>query len=130
MNHRVVRASSTEQDEGYVMDDSHEAAEESGGSPSKARKAAVLRQMMEDINSQNFDVIRFASYRTACKLRFIQKKTECECCFTLDAAIAGWQPQRNVAVIRIAFLARVCIDAALYCCRDQMPALGMNSVEM
>ncbi|UYV62534.1 DTNA [Cordylochernes scorpioides] len=24
---------------------------------------------------QNFDVIRFASYRTACKLRFIQKKT-------------------------------------------------------
>lgn len=28
--------------------------------------------------AQNFDVIRFATYRTACKLRFIQKKTNCE----------------------------------------------------
>ncbi|XP_064607388.1 dystrobrevin beta-like isoform X2 [Liolophura sinensis] len=33
------------------------------------------RQMMTEMRSQNFDVIRFATYRTACKLRFIQKKT-------------------------------------------------------
>ncbi|CAN8006857.1 unnamed protein product [Ixodes pacificus] len=26
--------------------------------------------------NQNLDVIRFASYRTACKLRFIQKRTQ------------------------------------------------------
>jgi len=25
--------------------------------------------------TQNFDVIRFATYRTACKLRFVQKRT-------------------------------------------------------
>jgi len=27
------------------------------------------------IGTQNFDVIRFATYRTACKLRFVQKRT-------------------------------------------------------
>ncbi|UYV62536.1 DTNA [Cordylochernes scorpioides] len=31
--------------------------------------------LLSDMKGQNFDVIRFASYRTACKLRFIQKKT-------------------------------------------------------
>ena len=30
------------------------------------------------LGAQNFDVIRFATYRTACKLRFIQKKTNCK----------------------------------------------------
>lgn len=29
--------------------------------------------------TQFFDTIRFASYRTACKIRFVQKKTSCEC---------------------------------------------------
>ncbi|ELU02511.1 hypothetical protein CAPTEDRAFT_221719 [Capitella teleta] len=33
------------------------------------------RQLITDMRAQNFDVIRFATYRTACKLRFIQKKT-------------------------------------------------------
>ena len=28
--------------------------------------------------AQNYDVIRFATYRAACKLRFIQKKTNRE----------------------------------------------------
>ena len=30
------------------------------------------------LGAQNFDVIRFATYRTACKLRFVQKKTNCK----------------------------------------------------
>lgn len=30
--------------------------------------------MFQDMRSQNYDAIRFASYRTACKLRFVQKK--------------------------------------------------------
>lgn len=30
---------------------------------------------LQELRSQSFDLIRFASYRTACKLRFIQKKT-------------------------------------------------------
>ncbi|XP_041357964.1 dystrobrevin beta-like [Gigantopelta aegis] len=33
------------------------------------------RQLLTDMRAQNFDVIRFATYRTACKIRFIQKKT-------------------------------------------------------
>ncbi|XP_046387274.1 dystrobrevin beta [Ischnura elegans] len=31
--------------------------------------------LLQDMRNQNFDTIRFASYRTACKLRFVQKKT-------------------------------------------------------
>ncbi|CAC5377786.1 Dystrobrevin-1,Dystrobrevin alpha,Dystrobrevin beta [Mytilus coruscus] len=33
------------------------------------------KQLLTEMRTQNFDVIRFATYRTACKLRFIQKKT-------------------------------------------------------
>ncbi|XP_036361393.1 dystrobrevin beta isoform X4 [Octopus sinensis] len=33
------------------------------------------KQLMTELRSQNYDVIRFATYRTACKLRFIQKRT-------------------------------------------------------
>ncbi|XP_076088745.1 dystrobrevin beta-like isoform X3 [Mytilus galloprovincialis] len=33
------------------------------------------KQILTEMRTQNFDVIRFATYRTACKLRFIQKKT-------------------------------------------------------
>lgn len=33
------------------------------------------KQLMTEMRSQNYDVIRFATYRTACKLRFIQKRT-------------------------------------------------------
>ncbi|XP_052775325.1 dystrobrevin beta-like isoform X2 [Mya arenaria] len=36
------------------------------------------RQLITDMRAQNFDVIRFATYRTACKLRYIQKKTNLE----------------------------------------------------
>ncbi|KAF4520539.1 hypothetical protein B566_EDAN008738 [Ephemera danica] len=32
------------------------------------------RQLLQEMRTQNFDMIRFASYRTACKLRFVQKK--------------------------------------------------------
>ncbi|XP_011505315.1 PREDICTED: dystrobrevin beta [Ceratosolen solmsi marchali] len=31
-------------------------------------------QLLQEMRKQNFDSIRFASYRTACKMRFIQKK--------------------------------------------------------
>ncbi|KAK3583118.1 hypothetical protein CHS0354_036866 [Potamilus streckersoni] len=33
------------------------------------------RQVITEMRAQNFDVIRFATYRTACKLRFVQRKT-------------------------------------------------------
>ncbi|XP_065922788.1 dystrobrevin beta isoform X8 [Magallana gigas] len=33
------------------------------------------KTLLTEMRAQNFDVIRFATYRTACKLRFIQKKT-------------------------------------------------------
>lgn len=36
-------------------------------------------QLIQEMRDQNFDLIRFASYRTACKLRFVQKKCNCEC---------------------------------------------------
>lgn len=38
--------------------------------------AADLKLLMAEMKNQNLDVIRFASYRTACKLRFIQKRTQ------------------------------------------------------
>ncbi|XP_045762984.1 uncharacterized protein LOC123865794 [Maniola jurtina] len=31
-------------------------------------------QLLQEMRDQNYDLIRFASYRTACKLRFVQKK--------------------------------------------------------
>ncbi|KAI5638382.1 EF hand domain-containing protein [Phthorimaea operculella] len=31
-------------------------------------------QLVQEMREQNFDLIRFASYRTACKLRYVQKK--------------------------------------------------------
>ncbi|XP_050668147.1 dystrobrevin beta isoform X2 [Leptidea sinapis] len=31
-------------------------------------------QLLQEMRDQNFDMIRFSSYRTACKLRFVQKK--------------------------------------------------------
>lgn len=31
--------------------------------------------LMDDIHSQNFNVIRLASYRTAVKFRFVQRRT-------------------------------------------------------
>ncbi|XP_012942689.1 dystrobrevin beta isoform X2 [Aplysia californica] len=36
---------------------------------------AQLRQLMSEMRAQNYDVIIIATYRTACKLRFIQKQT-------------------------------------------------------
>ncbi|XP_015588903.1 dystrobrevin beta isoform X3 [Cephus cinctus] len=43
------------------------------GSSSGSGEASRL-QLLQEMRQQNFDSIRFASYRTACKLRFIQKK--------------------------------------------------------
>ena len=34
----------------------------------------VIKRIIFYLGAQNFDVIRFATYRTASKLRFIQKK--------------------------------------------------------
>lgn len=35
-------------------------------------------QLLQEMREQNFDLIRFASYRTACKLRYVQKKCNCK----------------------------------------------------
>lgn len=48
---------------------------------SGSRCAEQRLQLMQEMRCQNFDMIRFASYRTACKLRFVQKKTYCEYLF-------------------------------------------------
>ncbi|XP_063218074.1 dystrobrevin beta-like [Bacillus rossius redtenbacheri] len=40
----------------------------------ECRNSELRLQMMQEMRAQNFDMIRFASYRTACKLRFVQKK--------------------------------------------------------
>ncbi|XP_074803406.1 dystrobrevin beta isoform X5 [Natator depressus] len=45
--------------------------EESG---KKRRTMAEKRQLFMDMRAQNFDVIRLSTYRTACKLRFVQKR--------------------------------------------------------
>ncbi|XP_018117672.1 dystrobrevin beta isoform X4 [Xenopus laevis] len=44
--------------------------EESG----KRRTMAEKRQLFMEMRAQNFDVIRLSTYRTACKLRFVQKR--------------------------------------------------------
>jgi hypothetical protein len=36
-----------------------------------------LQLLIGDMREQSFDTIRFATYRTACKLRFVQKKVNC-----------------------------------------------------
>ncbi|XP_076230845.1 dystrobrevin beta isoform X6 [Calliopsis andreniformis] len=45
-----------------------------GGSGNNSTGEASRLQLLQEMRQQNFDSIRFASYRTACKLRFIQKK--------------------------------------------------------
>lgn len=49
----------------------------------KAR-AAVL----QDLKIQSFDTIRFASYRTACKLRYITKATNCKTNFVFNIYVS------------------------------------------
>lgn len=39
--------------------------------------------LMDDIHSQNFNVIRLASYRTAVKFRFVQRRTHRKICIIL-----------------------------------------------
>lgn len=34
--------------------------------------------LVHEMSAHNFDLIRFASYRTSMKLRFIQKKVNCK----------------------------------------------------
>jgi len=46
------------------------ATEDGTGRASSDHRLLLLQEM----RTQNFDMIRFASYRTACKLRFVQKK--------------------------------------------------------
>ncbi|XP_074187883.1 dystrobrevin beta isoform X12 [Rhinolophus sinicus] len=45
--------------------------EESGN---KRKTMAEKRQLFVEMRAQNFDVIRLSTYRTACKLRFVQKR--------------------------------------------------------
>uniref|UniRef100_A0A3B4CNK6 Dystrobrevin n=1 Tax=Pygocentrus nattereri TaxID=42514 RepID=A0A3B4CNK6_PYGNA len=45
---------------------------EEGGRTGKTM--AEKRQIFTEMRSQNFDMIRLSTYRTACKLRFVQKK--------------------------------------------------------
>lgn len=35
-------------------------------------------QLLQEMRCKNYDMIRFASYRTACKLRYVQKKVYCK----------------------------------------------------
>ncbi|XP_070556370.1 dystrobrevin beta-like isoform X5 [Ptychodera flava] len=44
------------------------------GQSSPQRVSDERRQLITEMRNQNFDVIRFGTYRTSCKLRFIQKK--------------------------------------------------------
>lgn len=46
----------------------------SGGGGTVDHRLALVHEM----SAHNFDLIRFASYRTAMKLRFIQKKVSCK----------------------------------------------------
>lgn len=48
-----------------------------GGGGGGSGEASRL-QLLQEMRQQNFDSIRFSSYRTACKLRFIQKKVNRE----------------------------------------------------
>uniref|UniRef100_A0A1B6C2U4 Dystrobrevin n=1 Tax=Clastoptera arizonana TaxID=38151 RepID=A0A1B6C2U4_9HEMI len=43
-------------------------------STGSSRCAEQRLQLLQEMRCQNFDMIRFASYRTACKLKFVQKK--------------------------------------------------------
>ncbi|XP_066591793.1 dystrobrevin beta-like isoform X2 [Prorops nasuta] len=45
-----------------------------GGASNHSSGEASRLQLLQEMRQQNFDNIRFASYRTSCKLRFIQKK--------------------------------------------------------
>ncbi|XP_048660666.1 dystrobrevin beta isoform X11 [Marmota marmota marmota] len=45
---------------------------EEGGN--KRKTVAEKRQLFIEMRAQNFDVIRLSTYRTACKLRFVQKR--------------------------------------------------------
>ncbi|XP_035384701.1 dystrobrevin, beta a isoform X4 [Electrophorus electricus] len=40
----------------------------------KGRTMAERRQIFVDLRTENFDAIRLSAYRTACKLRFVQKR--------------------------------------------------------
>lgn len=40
-------------------------------------------QLLQEMRCQNYDMIRFASYRTACKLRYVQKKVYCKLYYLL-----------------------------------------------
>ncbi|XP_060678020.1 dystrobrevin, beta a isoform X4 [Hemiscyllium ocellatum] len=40
----------------------------------RAKTMAEKRQLFMDMRAQNYDVIRLSTYRTACKLRFVQKR--------------------------------------------------------
>uniref|UniRef100_G3TV95 Dystrobrevin alpha n=1 Tax=Loxodonta africana TaxID=9785 RepID=G3TV95_LOXAF len=39
---------------------------------------AERRQLFAEMRAQDLDRIRLSTYRTACKLRFVQKKCNCE----------------------------------------------------
>lgn len=43
--------------------------------------------LVHEMSAHNFDLIRFASYRTATKLRFIQKKVSCK--YTLEKRVTN-----------------------------------------
>ncbi|XP_077991474.1 dystrobrevin beta-like [Glandiceps talaboti] len=61
-------------DRGHLtaMDDSDQSRSGQSSSPQKVNDER--RQLITEMRSQNFDVIRFGTYRTSCKLRFVQKK--------------------------------------------------------
>ncbi|XP_076462231.1 dystrobrevin beta-like isoform X2 [Babylonia areolata] len=60
---------------GYLVGAAGEEMVTSDMSGSAAKAGMQQKQLLKEMRAQNFDVIRFATYRTACKLRFIQKRT-------------------------------------------------------
>ncbi|KAK0069673.1 dystrobrevin beta, partial [Biomphalaria glabrata] len=63
------------QDRGYLTEDDAGISMSVEMTCTVPKAKAQLRQLMSEMRAQNYDVIIFATYRTACKLRFIQKQT-------------------------------------------------------
>lgn len=60
-----------------------------GGGGGGGGLAGDGRLLVADLRHHNFDAIRFASYRTAAKLRFVQKKTNSECVVLFIYCVVG-----------------------------------------
>ncbi|KHN77605.1 Dystrobrevin-1 [Toxocara canis] len=68
---------------------------------------AELQALIDEMRLQDFDSIRFATYRAACKLRFIQKKTNAPSNMLADPEVLiSWIARLKCAIV-LAILAEV-----------------------